>query len=315
MGYYFSGSQAEALQYCRTILQTLTINFVEFANFDAQRFVPFFLTGFAKAIEAVENIQDDETVVDQQSIKTQVVETTMVQARKQFQELKYFVQKAFPNQPNQWSKFGFDDYSEVRDNPVKMIPFLLKVYKLSDANRSALVAQGATDQRIDDFQTTYQSLVNAVTEQDMAKNERGVVTQMRITALDALFDEYLTPTREVAKFVYAENAAMYSQFLLPRRSSSSSTNSTTIAANTKTAVFSQVSATAKLSVKNTGNVALTIYLADSEAAPAHAQAKTVAAGSLQIFDASELSNGSGSVLVVWNEQNSEGSFIIQEVEE
>lgn len=315
MPYYFPGSQAEALQYCRTILQTLTVHFGEFSTFDAQRFVPTFLTDFAAAIQVVEDIDDDETVLDSQSLKTEAVETIMVQVRKQFQELKYFVQKAFPSQLNQWSKFGFDDYSEVRDNAIKMIPFLLKVYKLSDANRTTLMAQGATAQRIDDFHTAYQNLVNAVTEQDMAKNERSVVTQARLTAFNHLFDKYLTPTREVAKFIYVENEAMYSQFLLPKRSSNTNANSTTIAANTKTAVFSQVANTSKISVKNTGAVQLTLYIADSEASPIHANAKVVTAGKMQVFDFNELSNGSGSVLVIWNEDSIDGSYIIQEVEE
>ena len=126
MAYYFPSSQSHAIQYTRTLVQILTNHLSDFNGFDSQRFIAQFVADFSATITAAENVQDDETVVDQQSIKTQVVEDIMVQARKEFQELKYFVQKTFPNNANLWNKFGFDDYNDVRANAVKMIPFLLK---------------------------------------------------------------------------------------------------------------------------------------------------------------------------------------------
>ncbi|MFN0200015.1 MAG: hypothetical protein ACKVTZ_00760 [Bacteroidia bacterium] len=315
MAYYFPASQSHALQYARTLVQIVTQKLLAFSTFDVQRFTAQFLTDFSLAINEAENVQDDETVLDQQSIKTQEVEDMMVQARKQFQELKYFVQKTFPNNANVWNKFGFDDYNDVRANAVKMIPFLLKVYKVADENRAALNVQGCPDARIDAFNTAYQALIHVVTEQDLSKNDRPVITQARRKALDFLFDNFVTPVREVGKLIYAEDAAMYAQFLLPKRNSNASNNDTPIAPNTQSAVFQDVSPSATLEIKNTGNAPLTAYIAPNETTPAPSNALIIAPNSTEVVAAQQITVGAGTVLVIWNPSNVAGSYVVTELEE
>ena len=217
MSYYFPSSQSHALQYSHTLLQVLTKKLSDFSTFDSQLFTAQFLTDFSNAITNAENIQDDKTFIDQQSVKTQAVKDIMVQARKQFQVLKFFVQKTFPNNANLWDKFGLDDYNDVRANAVKMIPFLLKVYKIADKQRVVLNVQGCTNVEIDAFNTLYQDLIDAVTEQDLIKHKRLIITQARCKAFDLLFDNFVTPVRAVGKLIFVEDEAMYAQFLLPKR--------------------------------------------------------------------------------------------------
>lgn len=315
MAYYFPASQSHALQYSRTLVQVLSQKLSDFSAFDSQRFVAQFLTDFSLSINTAENVQDDETVLDQQSIKTQAVEDVMVQARKQFQELKYFVQKTFPTNENIWGKFGFDDYNDVRANAIKMIPFLLKVYKVADENRAALNIQGCQNPRIDSFNNLYQTLIHAVTEQDLTKNDRPVITQTRRKALDLLFDNFVTPVREVGKLVFVDDAAMYAQFLLPKRNSNLIANDTLIAANTQSAVFQDVSPSATLEIKNTGNAPLTAYIAPNESTPAPANALIIAPNDTQIIAAQSITVGGGTVLVIWNQSNVAGSYVVTELEE
>lgn len=314
MAYYFPSSQSHAIQYTRTLVQILTNYLSDFNGFDSQRFIAQFVADFSVAITAAENVQDDETVVDQQSIKTQVVEDIMVQARKQFQELKYFIQKTFPNNANIWNKFGFDDYNEVRANAVKMIPFLLKVYKIADENRPALNLQGCANTRIDAFNLLYKDLANAVTDQDLSKNDRPIITQSRHIALDNLFDNFVTPTREVGKLIYADNPAMYMQFLLPKRSSAAVAQSTDIAANTQSAVFQDVSPAAVFEIKNTGTTPLTFYIAPDESTPAPTNAVTIAPATTQVVNAQDITTNAGTVLVIWNQGSVAGSYIVNEME-
>lgn len=314
MAYYFPSSQAHGLQYARTLVQVLSNNLLDFSNFDAQRFTAQFVVDFASAITAAENVQDDETTVDQQSIKTQAVENVMVQARKQFQELKYFVQKAFPNNANMWSKFGFDDYNDIRANAIKMIPFLLKVYKIANENRTTLNVQGCLDSRIDAFETLYRDLANAVTDQELSKNDRTLITQTRHDALDILFDNFVTPTREVGKLIYAENSAMQALFLLSRRSSSTTQQSTNIAANTQSAVFQDIQPAATLEIKNTGTTTLVAYIAIDESVPMPANAVTILPDDTQIVTAQDITVGAGTTLVIWNQGNTTGSYIVNELE-
>lgn len=219
MAYYFPSSQSHALQYVHNLLQILTNKLSDFSAFDSERFVAQFLVDFAEAIKAVEDINDDESVRNEQINKTELIEHIMAQARRQFQGLKYFVEKTFPNDVNTWNKFGFEEYNKIRVNAVKMIPFLLKVYKIADENRLALNLQDCTNNYINTFDNLYKDLVNAVAEQNISKNDRLIITQKRREALDNLFDKFVTPTREVAKLIYADNPAMYMQFLLPKRSS------------------------------------------------------------------------------------------------
>jgi hypothetical protein len=315
MPYYFPSSQSHALQYSRTLLQVLIQNLSAFSAFDSQRFTAQFTTDFAAAILVAENIQDDETVLDQQSIKTQEVEDIMIEARRQFQELKYFVQKTFPNNTNLWNKFGFDDYNDVRSSAVKMIPFLLKVYKLADEHRISLNVQGCTSVRIDDFLLLYKQLADAVTDQDITKNDRPVITQARKKALDELFDNYVTPTRDVGKLIYMTNYAMYIQFLLPKRQSHAGAQDTVIAANTQSAVFQDVAAAAILEIKNTGDVPLTVYIAPNESTPAPANAVIIPANTTQVVAAQDITTNGGTVLVIWNPSDNAGRYFITELEE
>lgn len=314
MAYYFPSSQAHGLQYARTLVQVLSNNLLDFSNFDSQRFTAQFIVDFASAIMAAENIQDDETTIDQQSIKTEAVENVMIQARKQFQELKYFVQKAFPNNINIWSKFGFDDYNEIRANAIKMIPFLLKVYKIANENRITLNVQGCLDSRIDAFDTLYRDLANAVTDQELSKNDRTLITQTRHDALDYLFDNFVTPTREVGKLIYVENNAMQALFLLPKRSSSTTQQSTNIAANTKSAVFQDIEPSDNLEIKNTGTTILVAYIAIDESAPMPTNAITIPPDTTQMVVAQDITAGAGSTLVIWNQGNITGSYRITELE-
>jgi hypothetical protein len=314
MAYYFPSSQSHAIQYARTLLQILSNHLSDFSNFDAQRFIAQFVTDFSVAITAAENIQDDETIIDQQSIKTQAVEDIMVQARKEFQQLKYFVQKTFPNNVNIFHKFGFNEYNEIRANTVKMIPFLFKVYKIADENRSALNMQGCTNNRIDSFDLLYQNLANAIIEQDLSKNDRLILTQSRHIALDNLFDNFVTPIREVGKLIYADNPAMYMQFLLPKRSSAAAAQSTDIAANTQSAVFQDVNPNAVLEIKNEGATPLTFYIAPNESTLAPTNAVSVAPNTTQVVNAQDIITNSGTVLVVWNQENITGSYLVNEME-
>lgn len=231
MAYYFPSSQPHALQYSRTLLQFVTKNLSTFANFDSQRFVAQFLIDFELAIEAAENVQDDEVFLAQQSIKTQAVKDIMAQARKQFQILKHFVQIAFPDDENVWEQFGLKEYSEVRTSAIKMIPFLYKIHQVASENRVALNKYNYLDVQIDAFNDLHQNLVFALNERDFLEKDRTVITKSRRKTLDFLFDNFVTPVREVGKLIFVEDEELYAYFLFPKRKNKKRVNNDAIVDN------------------------------------------------------------------------------------
>lgn len=108
---------------------------------------------------------------------------------------------------------------------------------------------------------------------------------------------------------------MYVQFLLPKRNSNTTLNNTLIAVNMQSAVFQDVFPAPTLEIKNTGNTPFKVYIAPNENTFVPANALFIAPNDMQIVVAQAITTDAGTVLVIGNQSNIAGSYIVTEQEE
>lgn len=201
------------LQDTRTIIKEFDTDKTSFTMLDDDFKDPF-RANWQAAIATVDNAPTDEQIVDSQTSLTQNVETTMEACRQQFQAAKYFIEKAFPDKPAVWNEFGYDNYIAARKSPEKMAVFMQVFNKVATKYKTELIAKKYTQAQIDDILTKRQALLDARTNQELAKNARGGFTQNRVDALNKVWGFRLAVAR-AAKQIFANNYARYNVYLLP----------------------------------------------------------------------------------------------------
>jgi len=217
----FKISDDSMLQDSRTAQAQFKADQSTFQSFDADFKTPF-EKDWQKAINDAENAPTDEQVLDVQGTLTTAVEATLEECCKCFQDAKYFIKKAFPNQVGVWNEFGFDNYDEARKNVDRMTTFM-NVFSTTANNikyKAELIAAGFTQKKIDDILVKKTALVDAKTNQQIAKNSRLGNTQNRVALMNEVW-AFRTKVAEAAKNIYQDDFAKYKAYLLPASAESS----------------------------------------------------------------------------------------------
>ena len=209
----FSGSDADMLQASRVMQGIFVEDLTSFTAFDNSFAEPFADNWLAK-IDECSAIVWDSSYVDTQAALTQKVEDKMEECRVFVATMKYFVEKAFPDQREIQSRFGFDDYEKARRSQTKMIQFLGILSKTAGEYSAQLTAAGFTQEKIDQISTLQTGLTNADYEQELSKKKRPLVTQERIRSLNECY-EFLQKVSKAGKLIFAADYAKYQQYLLP----------------------------------------------------------------------------------------------------
>ena len=164
------------------------------SNGDLAKFTAFdstinatFMTAYLTAIVAAETVVADSAISDQQVQTTENVLSQMDLARAKYNEVKYFVQKAFPGSPATQGEFGLNDYMDARRSESKMIQFLDEMHKAAVKYQTELADAGYTA-KIDDIRTIRNSLLDKNTTQEVFKKQRPKLTEDRIKILNAAYE-------------------------------------------------------------------------------------------------------------------------------
>jgi hypothetical protein len=144
----FSGPDADMLQASRTTYGLFVNDKPAFVNFDTSFADPFGDNWLQKINEA-SSVNLDTEFVTQLSVLTLRVDDVMDKCRSFFQTMKYFIEKAYPNQPAVHAQFGFDDYEEARSAETKMIQFLGVLSKTANERSAKLIEVGFIQSKID----------------------------------------------------------------------------------------------------------------------------------------------------------------------
>lgn len=139
-----------------------------FLSFDSDFADPFGDNWDAKNKEGLE-IANDNYYRDKLTEYTSIVQQKMENCRNAFQKSKYFIEKAFPNQPTIWNQFGFNDYITIRNSENNMIKFMEILHNTAQIHQDKLLPVGFTEENINELKVLGDELRNADLDQEVFK--------------------------------------------------------------------------------------------------------------------------------------------------
>lgn len=174
------------------------------------------LDAWEAELDAADGYITDETYRDEIQGKTQSVENAMSDARKAYRQLKYFVQKAFPDDKAVQSEFGFDEYDSARRSDIKLHQFMLTLFEVATKYNAQLIdpAVAYPAAATANLQTLATNLMTLNIDQELHKKGQTTTTQTRIDNLNTMWVRRQL-IAQASKLVYADNYAKYQQYLLP----------------------------------------------------------------------------------------------------
>ncbi len=185
-----------------------------FTAFDAVFGNPF-AANWLTAINAAEAQDTYETLEDQQQTETAEVNAELVKAQKIYIELKYFIEKAFPDAFTIRNEFGLDTYSEIRSSQPEMIQFFSNMHdKAENKYKAELIEAGYTQPKIDEIETIKNSLDTEDQEQEVFIDENALATSTRNQVYNVAW-EFAQKVNRAAHVIYADDADTLNLFLLP----------------------------------------------------------------------------------------------------
>lgn len=209
----FKITDLEMIQSARVFYGLFTEDKPLFTTFDTQFADPFGTEWMAK-IEEVSGVASDDSNLAYLGELTKNVTDKMEECKTFYQQMKYFIEKAFPGKKEIWIQFGYNDYDNARKGETKMIHFLGMLSKTAIQYSTQLIDAGFTQEKIDRIISLQTELINADYEQEVIKKKRPALTQERIEKLNECYG-YMQKVSKAAKIIFASDYGKYNQYLLP----------------------------------------------------------------------------------------------------
>ncbi len=259
-------------------------------------------------------ILSDNVIVDNQAEKTEIVINLMEQCRKQYRKLSYFIKTAFPNSPATRNKFGENDYSKVRKTQSKMISFMEDLAATAVKYSAELITAGAKQEYIDKTVQLSEQLSQVNKDQEMYIDIRPMMTEERIIIFNKIW-EILQKLSKAAKIMYEDQIAKMKLFLIPQRSVKHKDDTQHIGPGEKyISIDEGINQDLYIKLENTGTVKLTFFVADTNLAETPPNALTLAPEQTEIVLSNAISNQTYGMLMVQNNADEEGTFIVKLME-
>ena len=262
-------SDAEMFSYADKIIANLQIDLASFTAFDSTIDANF-VTDAQHLFANAQNIPSDNVVIDQQVASTEQVQNLMQDCREQYDDMKFFVKKAFKASVGRQNEFGLNDYNKAALNANEMVRFLSDMYSVANKYRTELTVAGCSNAVIDRNQVLSNELMLVVRAQNQIMDTRSTLAENRINANNALW-EVLVLISEAAKRVFRRSPADIARYLRPQPPKTGAGGNTeqTIAPNaTQKAISEAIVSDAVMEITNTGTTTLEFYVADAVITPA-----------------------------------------------
>jgi hypothetical protein len=157
-----------------------------------------------------------ETRTDQLTQETADVAVNMINGRRVYARMKYFLNLAFPTKPGIPNEFGLNDYDSIGSNVAAMVKFLANMHdKAENKYKTQLLAVGVTQAHIDEILTVKNSLSTEETEQEVFKATGPEATAARIATHNTTWG-FVQRVNNASKAVYYDDFVKLNLFLLPR---------------------------------------------------------------------------------------------------
>jgi hypothetical protein len=206
--------------YMQEFSATMLDHFIDeqaaFSAFDADFANPF-EADWQALLDAALAFPTDETVVDQLQQLTADVEAAIEAGQVKFRSSRYFIEKAFPNNPGIRDEFGFDDFEKARRTQMGMVQFMQKFFDTATKYAAQLAAAGYDAAAVAEIETLANTLVVANRAQEKFKGTRSVTAQDRVNAMNAVWNITVRVSK-AGKIIFMNDPAKYQLFLLPASS-------------------------------------------------------------------------------------------------
>lgn len=203
------------LQDSQTTAQLFQTDLALFTAYDPTLTAAFH-TAWLSAITTAQAVITDEQYRDQITVKTQTVKDQMKLCSNKYNEVKYFVLKAFPGNIAIQNEFGLDNYDSARQSDIKLQEFMQTMHAAAVKYTAELTNPlvGYTAAKIAQIQTLGDSLDTKNIDQEVFIKNQGTTTQDRVIKMNAVWASR-TLVAAAAKIVFLNNFAKYQQYLLP----------------------------------------------------------------------------------------------------
>jgi hypothetical protein len=214
----YSFSDSTMLQESGTMNSIFNEDKTAFSSFDSS-FADPFSSNWEKDINSAKDMPVDSIYEAELTEKTKLVQSKLEESRIQFQKVKYFIEKAFPDKKEIWNQFGVGDYMASRNSEAKMVKLLGIMHNAAQQFKEQLISAGINEADITQIQNLKNDLSDADLEQEKTKKKRPAVTQERIKQLNNCYS-YMQKVSKAAKIIFTGNSAKYNQYLLPNERTS-----------------------------------------------------------------------------------------------
>ena len=209
----FKISQTSMLSESRTTLTEFKTDQTAFGLFDKD-FKPPFETAWEASIKAAEDLPSDVVVAAIMKQSSEEVEIEMGNCRDCFQGSKFFIEKAFPENPGIWQIFGYNEYEHCRQNHDRMPRFMTDFSTAATKYDAKLIAVNFTAPMIANILTVRDKLNAALSNQHQQITERPLATHTRVQVLNEAWD-IRVKVGKASKIVFKDDVAKLRIYLLP----------------------------------------------------------------------------------------------------
>lgn len=206
-------ADAYMIEFAKDTHTNATDDLADFTAFDPDLDAAFLLA-FDTAITDAEAVPSDDQVQDVITQLTEDMESAMGACRDKFQNSKYFIEKAFPDNKAVWNEMGYDRYLAARDNQPKLIEFMTDFGVAATKHAAVLATVNFTPALLAEIGTLTEALNNSNKIQNAYIGNRQSVTSDRLTKHNAVW-KTAVQLCTVGKIVYQNNYAKYQRYLLP----------------------------------------------------------------------------------------------------
>lgn len=196
-----------------TMIGLFNDDMTDFTNYDAE-LDSTFESAWQGKIDVARAKESDETVEDQISQLTDAVYDAWTKCKACFQDAKYFIEKAFPDNAGMQHEFGYNDYDRMTQNQGKVFPFMNQFHSVAEREHVKMIAAGFPQTKIDDIENKGKAFHEAQKKQEQAKKRRVPLTQERIIAMNDVWHQIQRVNR-ASKSVYRDNYAKLQIYMLP----------------------------------------------------------------------------------------------------
>ena len=214
----FNYSDEILLQYASTVAGHLNNDLPSFTSFD-----PDLNEAKRDELNTLLNTAlkegGDELQVASLGDRTEKMLEEIQNSRLLFNQIRYWVIKAFPNRRAIHLQFGIGRFSSVISSQPRMVEFMHELAETVNQYQTELTTAGAAQSLLDQTGLQAQALMAANQAQEQHKGTRTVDTEERVERLNQVFD-VLRVFNNAAEFVFFSELAKRELYRPPSRNQS-----------------------------------------------------------------------------------------------